>query len=132
MNATSRETFRCEGCGETKPVQPSGGTGFATAPNGDVVCYGCCGWLDIATMLDGKAPPLYWESFGRSHVINWPGSLKLHVTGTGRISRVVVGGRFMGYKRTVYFAGPAGSRWSGVSYGTGTAGDFLRNVRRLK
>ena len=131
MNATKHETFRCEGCGETKAVQTSGGTGFATAPNGDVVCYGCCGWLDIAAMLDGKPTALYWST-GQATAQNWPGSLKLVVTGTSRTSRVVVGGRFMGYKRTVYFTGPAGSRWSGVSYETGTSGDVLRNVRRLK
>ena len=136
------DTFRCDGCGGSFAVFTSGGTGYGKTADGETLCYGktadgetlcygCCGWLHVAAMLDGKPVGLYLST-GKSSVSNWPGSLTLHVTGMTRPTRVVVGGRVHGWKRTVYFNGPAGSRWSGVFYDTGTAGNLLRNIRRLK
>ena len=129
--------FHCE-----QEISPPGeghcGTGYARDKDDHVICYACCAWLDVFAMLACKpgerftGAALYVTSGDGSawSVTNWPGTLKMWVTGEGGTSHVPF--TFRGKKRRVYFVGPHGSSWSGTFYDTPTAGDLLRDVRRLK
>lgn len=80
-------TFTCSVCGETKPVQTSGGTGYGRDKQDRLGCYQCCGVQDKARMLrDGKTTMYltYSVSPGTFNVLsgqvsNWPGTLKFPV-----------------------------------------------------
>lgn len=140
----------CDYCGAA--LVPSGGTtGGGVNDAGETLCFACCGFADAIAMV-GTEPGergtvgLYVagevvrggdasmaserDKVGAAlTVTNWPGTLKLQVTAATRWVRG--GGCAPTKRRTVYFRGPRGSWWSGVQY-DGNAGEFLRNVRRLK
>ena len=152
--AQARETkhengvsFRCSVCGEIKPVQTEGGTGYGYDANGFVVCYACCGKQDREDMIrTGKAtlyltcepaskmrlngrpytPSTLSQGTGRNRagkVSNWPGTLEFPCTTTvGRhnIART---------RYDAWFTGPDGKPWHGVTYGDNTQ---ICHCKRLK
>lgn len=143
---------KCDFCDTPIPPPPTNGTlGYATHLTGKVACYACCAWSTIAEMLrcepgDHAPEGFYYtsepahddalgkglDSYGR--VTNWPGSLEMRIYAKGRQQK---GGFFSGhhrfdYAQRIYFSGPGNTRWSGTYYCTPSAGDLLRNVRRLK
>ena len=130
--------FRCSDCGETKPVQTSGGTGYGYDAAANILCYACCGKRDMADMIENgratlyltqperSAPGLRLDSYGRSgHAIvsNWPGTMRLPC--------YVKQGRhnIAGKRYDAWFTGPDGKKWHGVTYGDNTQ---LCHCKRLK
>ncbi len=100
---------------------------------GETLCNDCCGFMDAIDMARTEPGQrgciaLYLVSvYPQRTVDNWPGTLKLVVTSIG----TWVSGGFGSKRRTIYFRGPMGAKWSGVEY-DGNAGSLLRDVRRLK
>lgn len=140
------DTFTCCRCGQSKPVQTNGGTGYASTPDGKM-CYVCCGEADAEYMREhgkitlyltcepasrmtdnGKpyTPATIGNGRGRNcegTVTNWPGTLKFRChTRVGRhnIAR---------YRYDVWFTGPDGEPWHGVTYGDNTQ---ICHCRRIK
>lgn len=82
------ETFDCARCGEPKPIQKNGGTGYANTDDGRV-CYDCCAIRDKQTMVETnkialyltlvKDDPLNPQSHVHWEVTNWPGTLRFKV-----------------------------------------------------
>lgn len=130
--------FCCSQCGEVKPVQSTGGTGYARNRADELVCYACCAVNDRADMIaTGKATlyltceprskeRLHWRPFtpstlsqgtGRStrgKVSNWPGTLSFDCfTRTGNHN--IAGTRY-----DCWFIGPDGFEWHGVTFGDNT------------
>lgn len=121
--------FLCSVCGETKPLQHTGGTGYGTDPNtGARVCYACCATRDIASMQEDGRIDLYLsrhpdagtealvqDGRGRHYqqgtlpaadwqVTNWPGSLRFRVLRIKRSTGYGFGGSYP--RLDVWFAGP--------------------------
>src|SRR5579862_3187883 len=109
------DTFLCHDCNMEYPVRRDGGTGYAREPGTwHYLCYQCCGKRDEAQMIrDGKAT-LYLNP---GKVTNWPGTLAF-VVNAGAIKRGhhnIAGSRY-----DVWFTGPDGAWWHGVTYGENT------------
>jgi hypothetical protein len=115
-------TFHCADCDQDKPIQTDGGTGYATLPNGDKLCYACIAIRDRATMIEhGRSNnlPLYLSrksihnaNDGTWKVGNWPDTLSFPV------QRITTGGHNIVRTRTdVWFYGPDGFIWHGVQFG---------------
>ena len=124
----SSHEFVCADCGEEKVhVNPNGcgGTGYGVGPNGEKVCYTCCGKRDSAEMTaQGRAVLYLTVREGKPVVTNWPGTLTLPV-------RAFRKGRhnIAGVREDVWFTGPDGREWHGVCYGRNTQ---LCHCKRLK
>jgi len=120
--------FVCADCGEEKVhVNPSGcgGTGYATGPNGEKVCYDCCGKRDRAEMAATGRIVLYLvKKPGGWNVTNWPGTLVLSVR-----ARRVGRHNIAGIREDVWFTDSAGREWWGVCYGHNSQ---LCRCRRLR
>lgn len=108
------ETITCVDCGVV-PVPSGITTGSATLPNGDHVCFACCGIRDRKTMIEtghSKQLPLYLSNGMAS---NWPGTLKFPVYGLKTIRTAGFSGSA---KRTIgWFNGPDGFVWYGFQQG---------------
>jgi len=143
-------SFLCGDCGEVKPVQTSGGTGYGYIGEGDSerpICYVCCGKRDLADMIETGRATLYLtcepaskaclngrpytpatinRGAGRrttGRVSNWAGSLLFAChTQTGRHN-------IAGVRYDCWFNGPDGFRWHGVTYGDNTQ---ICHCRRTK
>jgi hypothetical protein len=79
---TEGVSFRCHDCGEVKPVQTSGGTGYArcTDPDGEhLVCYACTDKRQTAELLTRDTFTGYISGDGRN-LTTWTGGI------LGRIS----------------------------------------------
>ena len=127
----SKHEFDCVDCGEHKVhVNPNdiGGTGYAVVREDDTekkVCYDCCGKRDrISMKAEGRAVLYLTKREGKQFVSNWPGTLTLPVkySRTGRHN-------IAGTRETVWFTGPDGREWWGVSYGQWTQ---ICHCKRLK
>lgn len=128
--------FKCNDCGEFKPVNTEGGTGYAVLPNGANVCYACCAIRDREDMVKTGRATLYLEyrdygvrgwlgtRYESATVGNWPGTLKFH-TQAVKVGRHNMAGR----RYDVWFKGPDGKEWHGVTYGDNTQ---LCHCRRVK
>ena len=130
-------TFTCVRCGEEKPINTSGGTGYA-GDIGNPTCYSCCADLDRESMIEtGKAtlylacepaskafdngrpftPATINKGHGRSRkgtVSNWPGTLAFSASvdySRHNIAR---------WRYDAHFIGPDGFWWHGVTYGDNT------------
>ena len=120
--------FTCADCGESKPVNPSGGTGYAVfTENGteSKICYECCGIRDAEYMRDNDRITLYLvrNDAGRDMVTNWPGTLEMPAgVQSGRHN-------IAGVRYDAWFRAPDGRKWWGVSYGDNTQ---LIHCRKLK
>lgn len=114
--------FLCSLCGQTKPVATSGGTGYAKT-NGKLICYTCCADINRTQMIATGKATLYLTCEPQSNerldkgrrtlgkVSNWPGTLSFpcHTrTGKHNIAKV---------RYDVWFIGPDGKKWHGVTYG---------------
>lgn len=131
------ETFTCSRCNEAKPVNASGGTGYAVNSEGGKVCYSCCADIDRARMLETGRATLYLSPENRptptgvarylnarGDVRNWPGTLRFPFSGL-RVARHNIAGRVY----TAYFTGPDGATWSARNYGEHSD---IAHCRRLK
>lgn len=121
----SSHEFVCADCGEKKVHTDSFTTGYGVGPNGEKVCYACCGKRDSAEMTErGRAVLYLTVREGKPVVTNWPGTLTLPV----RYSRKGCH-NIAGVREDVYFTGPDGREWWGVCIGRNTQ---ICRVRRLK
>lgn len=124
--------FRCGDCGEVKPVQSSGGTGYGyfghDNPDAKPICYDCCGKRDVAAMTATGRATLYMSKtkgadWNKCEVANWPGTLRL--AGGYSVGRHNIAGK----RYDVHFTGPDGAQWHGVTYGDNTQ---ICHCKRLK
>jgi hypothetical protein len=134
----------CADCGKVI-VNAGIGTGYALiSKTQQVVCYECCGVHDRQTMIDtghSRNLPLYLglkkdaperprvtiRQWGRTlhnvrplvasdwEVTNWPGTLRIPVSGISRGEHNIAGSRI-----DVWFNGPDGHVWHGVQLGEST------------
>lgn len=127
------ETFTCSLCEAEKPVQTSGGTGYATKPDsGDKICYRCMADVDRDDMRSTGRATLYLVGGTRLlnkesqpyEITNWPGSLRFRPT---RVSK-----GYHNIARTRYDAWFIfeGDYWHGVSYGENTQILHCRRTKR--
>jgi hypothetical protein len=115
------ETFTCHTCGEEKPIQKEGGTGYARTAEGHLVCYACCGKQDAEEMKRESRITLYLTG---DTITNWPGTLKMkaHYVKKGRHNMA-------GTRHDAWFTDPHGNAWRGTQYGENTQ---LIHCRKLK
>lgn len=115
--------FTCHNCQCRKPVQTSGGTGYATT-DGGLLCYQCCAIGDALTMAATGKVVLYFTRTknGDNSISNWSGTLKF-LPGAVRVGRH----NMARVQRTVYF-GAFGELWSGRVVGDNSE---LMRCRRL-
>lgn len=115
-------TFICCDCSQEKPMQDSGGPGYAVLDDGRKVCYACCAERDKAYMVEHGRITLYFDNKARL-VTNWPGTLWFDCavrTGNHNIA---------GIRYDVWFTDHLGKKWHGVRYGHHTQ---LCHCKRLK
>lgn len=141
-------TFTCCKCHEIKPVQPTGGTGYATnRDNDDKTCYACCAIADRAYMDSHDRITLYLivdheslavNDVSHEHnvrnkicprnygwkVTNWPGSLVLHPFRVREGRHNIAGKRY-----DCWFNDHKNRKWHGVQYGDNTQ---IVHCRKLK
>ena len=120
--------FTCSICKRHLPGNPPGHftPGYArSGPKGPKVCYDCAAMADAQWMCDKGRIALYLdESKPRWRVTNWPGSLSFPAMETRS------GHHNIGRSRSdVWFRGPDGFMWWGVSYGDNTQ---ICHCRRTK
>ena len=127
----SKHEFDCADCGEHKVhVNPTGngGVGYARVSEDGIekkVCYDCCGKRDLVQMeAEGRIALYLVKREGKQIVVNWPGTLSFPVrySRTGRHN-------IAGTREDVWFTGPDGREWWGVSYGQWTQ---ICRCKRLK
>jgi hypothetical protein len=91
------KTFSCHQCGEVKPVQTSGGTGYAKDNHGNLYCYDCCALQDKAVMREQGRITLYVTNTHDGPpaltVSNWPGTLIFPVMQAKRGNHNIAGKR---------------------------------------
>lgn len=135
------DTFTCVDCGQVKPTTDDGGTGYAVDNEGKgKVCYACCGVRDRKDMIEHGKATLYLTMPGKDvdmgvrqgkeiktgKVGNWPGTLTFTLnSGAVKVSRHNIAGK----RYDVWFTGPDGATWHGVTYGDNTQ---LCHCRRTK
>lgn len=117
----NKSSFTCSVCGNEKPIQREGGTGYGRNDKNELICYDCCAITDRADMAKSGTAILYdgFRENGR-HVTNWPGTLAFKV-GSSSISRHNIAG----VRYDMWFNGPKedgalGTTWHGVRYGDNT------------
>ena len=145
------ETFICNTCHETKPIQKEGGSGYGEDSAGNKHCYDCCGETDRRDMAAGKPMCLYlsgsitpgqedrtvsqtllWnpgmqrtEWVPKWILSNWPGTINIpiHFVRKGRhnIARV---------RYDVWFRF-AGRAWHGVQYGNDTQICHCKTIKEI-
>jgi hypothetical protein len=105
--------FRCHDCHEVKPVQHSGGTGYARCndPDGEhLVCYACADKRQTADLITHKKFTAYISGDGH-RLTTWTG---------GNLGRVFLGERHPWSRERHYLTARDvhGQRW----HGTGAPG----------
>jgi len=121
--------FYCSHCKRKLPkLTGNGGTGYAVKSNGHKICYDCCAIKDAEYMHDKGKITLYLTLLDdgysrvvrsyhtRGKIINWPGTLSFPC----RVRRKVNTHNFAGTRYDVWFRGPDGFNWYGVTYGENT------------
>lgn len=118
-------TFLCAECKRELPVQTSGGTGYGYDKRDKCVCYECCGKRDREDMAtNGKAILYLVLNKGMdAEVVNWPGTLRFKC-GVKQGRHNMAGNRY-----DVWFWGPDGHQWHGVTIGDNTQ---ICHVKRTK
>jgi len=136
------DTFKCSGCGETKAINQSGGTGYAICADKRKICYTCCGEIDRKAIETGTHATLYLVKRGGEKrenktndptlsrspnawvVCNWPGTMEFKVQtykhGSHNIAKT---------RTDCWFQDHTGKAWWGVSYGENTQ---IIHCRKLK
>jgi hypothetical protein len=129
----------CQHCGRRiYRESDSVGTGYGERDDGAGrmrVCYACCGELDRADMIERGRAVLYltyeprrpgevtsWRTW---EVANWPGTLRFRVTAATHGRHNLAGGRW-----DVWFDGPDGFVWHGVTIGQNTQVCHCRRTKR--
>lgn len=116
-------------CGHTIDKPDGFGAGYGADSDGRKYCYECCGKLDRVRMSEtGRATLYLTHNDSRSwfdwRVGNWPGTLSFKPlygrTGHHNIARK---------RYDVWFNGPDGHVWHGVTYGDNTQ---ICHCRRTK
>lgn len=109
-------------CGHTLTPEKHGiGTGYGVTNDGKRICYACCAERDRESMRDTGKATLYLiiraQHIGHAEaeVTNWPGSLRFPI-GYVRTGRHNMAGK----RYDVWFTGPDGAEWHGVTYGDNT------------
>lgn len=113
-------TFECCDCGEVKPVQTSGGTGYAVIPDtGRLCCYACTDKRERADLLTAEKIVRYVSSNGRA-LQTWSG---------GSLGQVYFGERHPWSRERHYITAIDchGQRW----HGTGAPGMWA-SLRKCK
>jgi len=86
-------------------------TGYGTDDNGNKACFDCCGIVDKMRMVKQGRAVLYLDYAGGT-VSNWPGTYKVNVWSSKTGRHNIAGKRY-----DVWFKGPDGHYWHGVTYG---------------
>lgn len=125
--------WQCSRCAKTFELgtHDGCGTGYGRDGAGDVLCYQCCGELDLARMTEtGRAvlylkttPDFQGATYGDAKLTNWPGTVTLQ----GRFRRGAH--NIARYRYDVWFKGPDGVDWHGVQYGDNTQ---ICHCKRMK
>jgi hypothetical protein len=134
MIAITENSFTCVKCGQTKPIQTEGGTGYGVDSQKNKICYDCCAILDREQMIQQGRTTLYlvkryydeankqWRSEPvnaseknpafRYFVTNWPGTLsfKCHCSRMGNHN-------IASERIDVWFRDKSIGAWHGVHYG---------------
>jgi len=103
--------FKCGDCGQVKPVQVNGGTGYATGPTDKpnaLICYDCCAIRERADMTAKGVAVLYFtrDDSGCRTIGNWPGTLRFPVTTFRSFRHPFSSEAYLGE-----FIGPDGALW---------------------
>jgi hypothetical protein len=73
--------FHCSQCGQDKPVNREGGTGYATLDNGYYLCYECCGINDRNKLLNSQPGDRFTQYLvfrnDCQFITNWPGTMEI-------------------------------------------------------
>lgn len=124
----TNETFYCVDCRKEHLTQNQGGTGYATIDykgKSCKVCYVCVAYREMSDMIETGKATLYlvgtkqdWpiqSNWIPQEVTNWPNTLRFplryQTTGNHNIARI---------RYDVWFSGPDGFVWWGVTYGNNT------------
>ena len=139
MNQTGN-AFHCDMCGRNLPTGGNGcGTGYGKDADDNVICYRCCGILDLDEMAAAKPgervtfyltfhragdpPHMRLHPYpgrpswivGQGYISNWPGSFRFEVKNIKvswhNIARV---------RYDTWFQDHTGAWWWGVQYGDQT------------
>lgn len=136
--------WRCADCGTVAELGAASGCGtgygYATdAPDARPICYACCGAHEKARLIETGRGCLYLTcdaptprprprvgsfDYAPYRLTDWPGTLTFKASGA-RIGAHNMAGR----RYDVWFTGPDGKQWHGVTYGDNTQ---ICHVRRLK
>lgn len=76
---TEPKTFYCSDCRTVHPILTSGGTGYATLPNEDKVCYPCADKREIEELKDRSKPFCAYVGKGNS-ITTWTGGKLMTIT----------------------------------------------------
>lgn len=118
-------TFKCSVCRKVKPVHMGGGTSYGS--KGRKLCYACCGLRDRRAMIrDGRATLYLINPAGLLWSVgNWPGTLDFPVRSKQKGRHNIAGTRY-----DVWFNGPDGHVWHGVTYGDNTQLCHCKRTKR--
>lgn len=118
-------------CGHTASPHADFTTGYGTDKDGKKSCYACCAESDKRDMIESGRAVLYFcyeQTAARGmydkRVSNWPNSLSFPVYYMRIGAHNITGKRY-----DVWFNGPDGYVWHGVTYGDMTQ---LCHCRRIK
>jgi hypothetical protein len=129
----------CARCHKPIVLRPgSYGTGYGDH-HGRPICYDCCGAVDAASMMESGRIMLYLttdpkrsavglvSSWRQWEVTNWPGTLRF------RVRAASLGRHNLARTRIdVWFTGPDGRIWHGVSIGDHTQVCHCRRTARRR
>jgi|688.fasta_scaffold30353_18 hypothetical protein len=112
-------SFECCDCHTVKPVQTSGGTGYACLPDGGLCCYPCTDVRERADLLTRDKVCQYVSGDGK-RLTTWTG---------GDLGRVSLGERHPWSRERFYVSATDchGQRW----HGTGAPGMWA-NLKKCK
>lgn len=119
-----REKVFCYECGKECVSEFAVGVGYGIDHNGHKICYECCGKHDRKRLLELKPKEKYCLYLNGTHVINWPGTLKIKVNpkvGGHNIARV---------RRDVWFD-LEGKKFHGVQYGDSSEILYIEVIKNI-
>ena len=112
-------------CGHEPSPHSEHTTGYGTYNDDKTYCYTCCAKRDRKAMIETGRATLYLVKHSvNESVVNWPGSLSFPVRSIHIGHHNIAGKRY-----DVWFIGPDGSKWHGVTYGNHTQ---LCHCKRVK
>jgi len=118
------KTFDCVICGQSKPTQTDGGTGYAIDKDNNKICYACCGDRDKQELINLKPKEktcMYLD--GNNRLSNWPGTFVINNVRTRKGYHNIAGARI-----DVWFTYST-QNYHGVLYGHNTQ---ICHIQRVK